>query len=1381
MFYGVEWSSTSTATLSKPLCVHDGMELVYRECHDGVWGPEPQCYQVQVETLPQCPDGFIDTGNICYMFTEKSTYPPKCPFANVVNFNSYKDMVSITEPVWMPVRRDETNGLGFLLWTEASDEYKLEVATPYYVVGQIKGKDCLIYYNTTHTYAVSCDEEHVGVCAYRRLDQIANEFCVDPAGMCRQSELSPESGKCFCLGSGAQDQSQYIKAEFLQLYQNNIYQALTSDPCTIGLEKTSNGTYIWSNSHRTIDYTFWAPEATFDTDLVYGAATGGGWILTKEPYLCFIFEKQAAVPEPTLVLRYDEDSNYFHLEVANPQGLIRAGSNPLMYCFTDAGALSLIYRYDTLDKISEEEYGFEPHRYGPAHYWCEAFRFRDSQPLKTQVIFVNNKKFFTAEFVTVLKVEYVIGTNPLSQSIIEFLQRIFFIKLDLTEQPYQYTSRAMKILKVDEEHNTVWLNVHFTYRDVSLDEDEEFERMKVMVKDTIGELQHMNIEMVEFLRAEYCPAESGTLAWPRTELGKEATPEEFCFSESGIRVTRSCDGNFIDGARWSDVEECNVPQSSTVTEQLLDLNSKINDPSRNAGWEEQLNDICQRYDDFNSFDVYLVALIYTSCQDFDTKVFASTVDSLMKVHKKELTAAQFNMRAMDRVLNVIDKAASTGEINSTNFVTTSSTPEHLSGIVLLTNGVVTNLSGDYSLEQLLEMENIESAIWLSSELRALLDGEEVVFKLFFNDVFFTESVTIYKRISNIFGVVLPDVLHEQTPDVPIRVLHRVDDDEDANGACAHWNYNLTSPAGRGSWKNVGQSEVHSPFVLCDYYLYADTSAFALVSASDSISTSVTSDLESLMESDESASEIIDELSDISQRYSEFTSDDVYRVGRILEKVRDHNDINLESLANIVSNLHLIERSILSDSQKKKSATDMILYNVDVIINNHNYTSQVNVTAENFMIFISDLNETDFSGLVLLDHPEEFHTESLTGDVDIEEVLEYDDLDSAVVLTSGLKQQLLDGKAVVTIFLNDGMFNEEVNKSKYVSKIFGIILPDIGNYSEPIRIIHKVSAEDYSRKCVHWMFNNTNDVMGSWMSDNDGTNLSTLSQCEFWHTTHFGLILLDQDKYDSDFLDWITTINCALSMFGLICIVFTAILFKQWRMNTGNQILLNFTFAMILQICVFYGSNKVNRRSDDYLLCVIIGVVLHYSIVSQFCWMLVIAILQFKRFVEVLGGPPKCVLLKACLCGWILPCLPVACVYVFDNDTYVDGSVHLCYPSGLGLYLGVWLPIAIVVGINIVIFLFIIYSVVHRKTESGVNNNEAMFQWRLAILLFFMLGLTWTFGFLSELDFGEVFIYVFCITATLQGFVMFLFFIVFNTNTRYLYSHALKRCFNNKDY
>jgi hypothetical protein len=89
-------------------------------------------------------------------------------------------------------------------------------------------------------------------------------------------------------------------------------------------------------------------------------------------------------------------------------------------------------------------------------------------------------------------------------------------------------------------------------------------------------------------------------------------------------------------------------------------------------------------------------------------------------------------------------------------------------------------------------------------------------------------------------------------------------------------------------------------------------------------------------------------------------------------------------------------------------------------------------------------------------------------------------------------------------------------------------------------------------------------------------------------------------------------------------------------------------------------------------------------------------------------------------------------------------------------------------------------VINKKTEcSAVGSDDAVYQWRLVVLLFFMLGLTWIFGIFSELDFGVVFVYLFCSTATLQGFIVFLFFIVFNANTRYLYSRAFRRCFYNK--
>lgn len=266
------------------------------------------------------------------------------------------------------------------------------------------------------------------------------------------------------------------------------------------------------------------------------------------------------------------------------------------------------------------------------------------------------------------------------------------------------------------------------------------------------------------------------------------------------------------------------------------------------------------------------------------------------------------------------------------------------------------------------------------------------------------------------------------------------------------------------------------------------------------------------------------------------------------------------------------------------------------------------------------------------------------------------------------------------------------------------------------------------------------------------------------------------------LELFSNVNCILSLVGIFGIMLTAVLFEKWRRNPGNQILANFSVAISIKIVMLYVSGLVAEDTQDKLLCYITGAVLHYAVLSEFCWMLIIAILQFKRFVEVLGGPPKYILLKACVCGWIFPILPVTLIILIDVDNYYESSLGICYPSGYGLYLGVWLPLIIIISINFVIFLFIIYNIFHKKTEFKEQlNYEVLFQWRLALLLFSMLGLTWFFGFISLVEGAGVFAYFFVFTASLQGFVMFLFFILFNKSTRSMYWIKLKVWLYNNGY
>ena len=58
---------------------------------------------------------------------------------------------------------------------------------------------------------------------------------------------------------------------------------------------------------------------------------------------------------------------------------------------------------------------------------------------------------------------------------------------------------------------------------------------------------------------------------------------------------------------------------------------------------------------------------------------------------------------------------------------------------------------------------------------------------------------------------------------------------------------------------------------------------------------------------------------------------------------------------------------------------------------------------------------------------------------------------------------------------------------------------------------------------------------------------------------------------------------------------------------------------------------------------------------------------------------------------------------------------------------------------------------------------------MAICLFFLLGLTWIFGFLSISDARTVFAYLFCVFNSLHGFVIFVFFVLRKKNARRLWS------------
>ncbi|KAJ8942657.1 hypothetical protein NQ318_013370 [Aromia moschata] len=687
-----------------------------------------------------------------------------------------------------------------------------------------------------------------------------------------------------------------------------------------------------------------------------------------------------------------------------------------------------------------------------------------------------------------------------------------------------------------------------------------------------------------------------------------------------------------------------------------------------------------------------------------------------------------------------------------------------------------------SMNAVLQLDN--------SLMRQIEDSESIlIITVYFNDALFNEGGdSLYKNAAQVIGTTIFPEITELNGSFKFYYYKQ----ENSTDVCAFWNYSVNEDGIiRGHWKKESEPTQLSPVSLCES---KNTSHIAILEAESN----VTSDLEDILNSNLTARKRLEQVATITTNVpNKLSPVDIYLIAKILDLSSEEADKEELVLATrIVSKLFHVPRSVLRASQVSYFATDRILHSIDEMAKVIDSVDGDPIVQDNFVVAVYDLKATNVSGLLMENcGTTQCNISTLENTVNLTQLAENENLETAIALSDSLLSQIQQSegspKLVTTVFFSDVLFNEVVEGQRNVSMICGLLLPGL---EEPLNgsvfLMYNTPSEVDYNSCAYWNYNVTGGdqmVGGVWKEDADPITKKRFAICQFDHTTHFALLLAngnnslsDADKYR--ILDIMTDINCMLSLIGILGILLTAALFERWRRNTGNQILVNFVVAISIKIVMLYVSVAVYSEHVADVGCSVTGAILHYAILSEFCWMLIIAILQFKRFVEVLGGPPKYILLKACICGWVFPVLPVTLILLVDADNYSEGQMGLCYPSGLGLYLGIWLPLIIIITINFVIFIFIIYNVFHKKTETrDLVNHEILFQWRLALLLFSMLGLTWLFGFLGLINGATIFIYLFCFTSTLQGFIMFLFFIVFNKSTRFLYAQAIKMWLYTKGY
>lgn len=392
------------------------------------------------------------------------------------------------------------------------------------------------------------------------------------------------------------------------------------------------------------------------------------------------------------------------------------------------------------------------------------------------------------------------------------------------------------------------------------------------------------------------------------------------------------------------------------------------------------------------------------------------------------------------------------------------------------------------------------------------------------------------------------------------------------------------------------------------------------------------------------------------------------------------------------------------------------------------------------------------------------------------------------LVVNLPKSVLDSSQRLSfvVFRNDRAFQSSEGLFAVNSRILSVKVGNVTQFDngEVIDIHLSPLSPDpernISRTCAYWEF--LEDGSGFWSQEGCRLIISEpgkLDICRCTHLTHFAEVLFPRSvfsKANEDALEMLTIIGCALSIFGVIIVGVTSAMFRSWRREFSNKIWFQLCISIFILAISFLVI--IFAKFDHYsVFCMLFGIILHYSVLSSFCWMLVAAVLSYRRLVLVFTRDASHKLLRASAFSWGAPFAVIGVLLSIAPHSYsgrfVDKtpSGSFCYPSDLALWLSIYLPIALILLVNWTLFGLIVRSVfASSRIQRHGDTNEAFRCASVSCLLVFLFGLPWVFGLFA---FNIVAAYLFTLTATYQGFILFLFFVVGNKKTRDLWLNKLK--------
>ncbi|NXE51880.1 AGRD1 protein, partial [Casuarius casuarius] len=338
----------------------------------------------------------------------------------------------------------------------------------------------------------------------------------------------------------------------------------------------------------------------------------------------------------------------------------------------------------------------------------------------------------------------------------------------------------------------------------------------------------------------------------------------------------------------------------------------------------------------------------------------------------------------------------------------------------------------------------------------------------------------------------------------------------------------------------------------------------------------------------------------------------------------------------------------------------------------------------------------------------------------------------------------------------------------------------------IQLTHKLTPIQYSQAVnksnkvhLYCAFLDYRNGTGVWSNEGCVRESGDLnySVCLCNHLTNFAILMqvvpLKLTREHQVALSSITYIGCALSIFCLtITLVTFAILSSVSTIrNQRYHIHANLSFAVLVAQILLLISFQF---SPGTVPCKVLAILLHFFFLSAFAWMLVEGFHLYSMVIKVFGSEESKHLYYYGI-GWGCPL--VICIISAASAIDSYGESNNCW---LSLENGaIWAfvaPALFVILVNIGILIAVTRVISRISADNykvhGDANAFKLTAKAVAVLLP-ILGSSWIFGVLTVNDHALVFQYMFAVFNSLQGFFIFLFHCLLNSEVRAAFKHKTK--------